>query len=103
MSKTVRLTEHLVLDTTRDSYVVGEPAISKDGNAYLRGPKYFTNLAYALEYAVDYSIRKGLLDGKYATLTELLTDFKQLKVEIEGALIGSNLIQAPAAEGVHDY
>lgn len=103
MSKTVRLTEHLVLDTTRDSYVVGEPAISNDGNAYLRGPKYFTNLAYVLEYAVDYSVRKGLLDGKYATLTELLTDFKRLKAEIEGALIGSKLIQAPKAEGVHDY
>lgn len=103
MSKTVRLTEHLVLDTTRDSYVVGEPAISKDGNAYLRSPKYFTNLAYALEYAVDYSIRRGLLDGKYATLTELLTDFKELKEEIEGALIGSKLIPGTGSEGVRDY
>lgn len=103
MSKPVRLTEHLVLDATRESYVVGVPAILKDGTAYLKGPKYFTNLAYALEYAVDYSIRNGILDGKYATLTELLTGFKQIKAEIDEALIGSNLIQAPVVEGVHDY
>lgn len=94
--KYIRLTEKLVFRPdiaktskgikNNHSYVVGQYAIDKDGNEFIKDPKYFTNLAYLLEYAVNETIRDGIYDGKYQTLKELADGFKSLRAEFMEAL-----------------
>lgn len=94
--KYVRLTENLVIrpdirETKRGrqdnhSYVVGKLAVNNDGDEFIKDPKYFTRLDYALEYAVDEAIRNGMYDGKYNTLKELSDAFKRLRNEFREAL-----------------
>lgn len=94
--KYIRLTEKLVLRPdivetgkgikNNHSYVVGQYAIGKDGKEFIKDPKYFTRLDYALEYAVDETIRCGMYDGKYNTLKELADAFKRLRNEFREAL-----------------
>lgn len=94
--KCIRLTEKLVFrpDVVKTSkgiknnhnYVVGQYAVDKDGNEFIKDPKYFTNLAYLLEYAVNETIRDGIYDGKYQTLKELADGFKSIRAEFMEAL-----------------
>ena len=105
--KYIRLTEKLVLrpdivETTKGvknnhSYVVGQYAIGKDGKEFIKDPKYFGDLAYALDYAVNETIRDGIYDGKYNTLKELADAFKQLRNEFREAL------GIPDKQEVKDY
>ena len=92
----VRLTEKLVVKPDMlkigngvqnyPGYVVGQYAVGKDNREFIRDPKYFTNLADVLEYAVNETIRAGIFDGKYQTLKELADDHKSLYREFREAL-----------------
>lgn len=94
--KYVRLTEKLVLrpdivETAKGiknnhSYVVGQYAVGKNGKEFIKDPMYFVGLAYALEYAVNETIRDGIYDGKYQTLKELSDAVKRLRGEFMDAL-----------------
>lgn len=94
--KYIRLTEKLVVRPdmvetgkgikNNHCYVVGQCAISKEGKEFIKDPKYFTNFAYLLEYAVNETIRDGIYDGKYQTLKDLADGFKSIRAEFMTAL-----------------
>lgn len=94
--KYIRLTEKLVLRPdivetgkgikNNHSYVVGQYAIGKDGKEFIKDPKYFTNMAYLLEYALNETIRDEIYDGKIQTLKELADAFKRVRCEFMEAL-----------------
>ena len=75
------------MDAYEYGYRVGKPYVrKKDGVTDLRNVTYHTTPASALENVLQRVIRDHVEDGSVTTLSELLTEMNQQRLELETML-----------------
>ena len=79
----IQLTKRLVLTADKNCYVLGEVKQRPGRAAEIKGARYYTTAAQAVQGALDTTMRWAVENGSIATLQEFIREQERQRAKLE--------------------